>query len=183
MTYPIEALSNLTQFFRTSGQFYGGQAHSIPNQIIHIFSKSKFIYAFHINKKSAIFLSLMIIYLWNAYQSLSILIVWFTTHIKKNNKKYWLYADVQTFLKTLKYWFKLILINWKWKESCVLFVRECRCFLCMFARLLHYKTRGMCWVVSSQPISHIWLWSALQLRHRSDPIKVSQKPSQGSLLF
>lgn len=51
MTYPIEALSNLTQFFRTSGQFYGGQAHSIPNQIIQIFSKSKFIYAFHINKK------------------------------------------------------------------------------------------------------------------------------------
>lgn len=178
MTYSIEALSNSTQFFKISGQFYWGQAHSIPNQIIHIFSKSKFIYALH---EKYDFLSLMIRYLWNAYQSLSILIVWFTTH-KKYNKKYWLYMDVQTFLKkTLS--IDLKLINCKRKESCVLFVHECRCFLCMFARLLHYETRGICWVAFPQPISHIWSWSALQLRHSSDPIKVSQKPSQGSLLF
>lgn len=102
MTYSIEALSNSTQFFKISGQFYWGQAHSIPNQIIHIFSKSKFIYALH---EKYDFLSLMIRYLWNAYQSLSILIVWFTTH-KKYNKIYWLYVDVQTFFKNLKYWFK-----------------------------------------------------------------------------
>lgn len=134
--------------------------------------------------KKCDFLSLMIRYLWNAYQSLSILIVWFDHHTQKKITKNIDHMRMyKHFLKTLSIDLNLILINCKWIESCVLFVHVCRCFLCMFARLLHYKTRGTCWVTSSQPISHIWSCSALHLRHRSDPIKVSQEQSRGSPLF